>query len=96
MPQAAQHRAVGIAVPIGERVVLAMDGHPLAWILARRQPEHGPEQHIHGRVDGQRPVRQGAVEIRRRRDDGRSLPHRRTNASANRAGGHRPRCVQLP
>jgi hypothetical protein len=49
--------------------MLSMDRDPLLAALSRRQPEHGPKQHIRDRVDDQRAVREGAVQVDGRGDD---------------------------
>jgi hypothetical protein len=54
---------VGITFAVGERVVFAMDGHPLLPALPRRQPEHRPKHQLRHRVHGQRSMRERAVQM---------------------------------
>ena len=68
-PETHQMRAVRIAFFVGERVVLAMDGHPLFRGQAGRQPQREPEEPGHGRVQRERAVRRGAMEIDGRAED---------------------------
>ena len=61
---------MGITFPVGEGVMLPLDGDPLLAALTRRQSEHRPKEHIRDRVHGQRPMRTGPVQVDGRRDDG--------------------------
>jgi hypothetical protein len=69
-PDTEQARAVGITVPVRERVMLAMDGHPLLAALSGGEPEHRPKYDVGEGVHYQRPMREGPMEVNRRRDDG--------------------------
>ena len=60
---------MGVTFAVGECVVFAMDGDPLLAALSRRQPEHRPKEQGRGRVHGQRPMRERAVQVDGRRDD---------------------------
>ena len=66
---------MGIAFPVRERVMLAMDGHPLLAALPGREPENRPKHNIGKWVDHQRPMREGPVQIDRCRDDGDLRQH---------------------
>jgi len=61
---------VGITFPVGEGVMLSMDGDPLLTTLSRRQPQHRAKKHIRDRVHGQRSMRQGPVQVDGRREYG--------------------------
>jgi hypothetical protein len=63
---AVQHGGVGVALDVGERVVLAVDGHPLAGADARRDPDQEAER-LGGRTaQGEGAVGEGAVQVDRR------------------------------
>ena len=62
---------MGVTFPVSEGVMLAMDRDPLLAALSRCNPKHGPEQHIRDRVNGQRAMRECAVQVHRRCEDGR-------------------------
>jgi len=51
-------------------VVLAVDGDPLAAILAGGDPQDDTEEEIGDRVQGQRAMRQTPVEVDRGREHG--------------------------
>src|SRR6266850_1825758 len=63
----AKHRP---AIAIGEGVMLAMHGHPFLPPLTRQEPQDHPEQKGHARMQGERTVRQGAVQVDRGGPDG--------------------------
>ena len=68
-PETRQTRAVRIAFFVGEGVVLAMDGDPLLRGQAGRQPQREPEEPGHRRVQRERAVRRGAMQVDGRAED---------------------------
>jgi len=51
-------RAVRIVLGVGEGMVLAMDGHPLATILAPGEPEDDAEEEVGERMEGECAMRE--------------------------------------
>ncbi len=70
LPEAVDERAVRILLGVGESVVLAVNGDPLAAVLARGDPQDDPEEEIRERMKRQGPVRETPVQVHRGRDDG--------------------------
>ena len=63
-------RAVRVALPVGERVMLPMNRHPLATALPGGQPEDRAEADVCDGVDRERSVREGPMQVDRRHEDG--------------------------
>src|SRR5207249_8419905 len=65
-PEAEQARAVRVALPVGERVMLPMNRHPLATALPGGQPEDRAEADVCDGVDGELSVSEGPLTVDRR------------------------------
>ena len=56
---------MGVALAVGEGVVLAVYRHPLLTALAGGEPEHRPTGELRRRVESQGPVRQTPMQVDR-------------------------------
>lgn len=70
MPETQQPRAVGVALPVREGVMLAMHRDPLPPTLPRGEPEQRPTTPIRDRMQSQCAMGESSVQVDRRRDDG--------------------------
>jgi hypothetical protein len=70
LPEAVDERAVRVLLSVGEGVVLAVDGDPLAAILAGGDPQDDPEEEVSDRMQSQRAMRQSPVQVDRGRKHG--------------------------
>ena len=90
-----EDRGVGVALDVGEGVVLAVHRHPLAGPDAGRQPGEDPadpgqpRRHAHG------PVGEGPVQVDGGEQDG-DLADRQADEDSEQDAGHRPRLAYLP
>ena len=88
LPEAVHQRAVRILLGVGEGVVLAVDRHPFAPVLAGGEPEHEPEPPVGERVQPERAVGEATMQIHRRRDDG-GLRHQERTDHIEKRSKHR-------
>jgi hypothetical protein len=63
LPEALELRLCGIAVLVGERVMLAVDGHPLLGALPGREPQRELEHPLDRGMHNQRFVRGAAMQV---------------------------------
>ena len=61
---------MGIPLGVGEGVMLAVHRHPLAAVLTGGEPENEAEDPVRERMSIERAVREPAVQVHRRGDDG--------------------------
>src|SRR5262249_33579836 len=89
-PEALEVRAVRIAFFIRERMMLAMDGYPLARDEARRDPQREAEQPGDQGIEHQRSMRLAPMQIDGRAKDGDLCDQRGHQHGDDERNEHRP------